>query len=245
MRNYLALGFVWLALLGSPAWAEKVLAVTEEFPPYSFTDPSGHVTGLSTEIVQEMFKRANVEYKISSQPWARAYRTAQDDANVAIFSIVRNEKREDLFKWVGVIATQNSYLFKLKERSDVKAGTIADLKPYVVGGVRDDARTQYLEKEGLSITVVTDNVMNMKKLQLKRIDAFAMDEMSLMALAGKHGIDFNSMEKLVKLDKLTNELTVAFSLKTPDETVERCRVALESMRKDGTLAKITTQWRTK
>jgi len=245
MYKHLLTSFAILLASTSSVWAEKILVVTEEFAPYNFTDETGNITGLSTEIVREVFKRAKLDHAIESQPWARAYRTAQDNSNVAIYSIGRNEEREKLFRWVGVVATWDMYLYKLKSRTDVQASKVADLKSYILGGVRDDVRTMYLLKEGFAVDIVTDDISNIKKLQIGRIDAFATDEMALMALAKKGGVDFNSMEKLLKLDKLSTGLSMAFSLKTPEETVEKCRVALESMKKDGSFNKIAAKWRRK
>mgnify|MGYP000378818409 CR=1 FL=1 len=245
MYKHLLTSFAILLASTSSVWAEKVLVVTEEFAPYNFTDETGNITGLSTEIVREVLKRAKLDHAIESQPWARAYRTAQDNSNVAIYSIGRNEEREKLFQWVGVVATWDMYLYKLKSRTDVQASKVADLKSYILGGVRDDVRTMYLLKEGFAVDIVTDDINNIKKLQIGRIDAFATDEMALMALAKKAGVDFNSMEKLLKLDKLSTGLSMAFSLKTPEETVEKCRVALESMKKDGSFNKIAAKWRRK
>lgn len=240
-KKLFALLSILIATL-STALAGEILVVTEEFAPYNFTDEKVVISGMATEIVREVFRRAKLEFRIESQPWARAYRTAQDTPQAAIFSIGRNEERENLFKWVGSIVNRDVYVYKLKSRTDVKASKLSDLSAYVLGGIRDGARTMYLVSEGLSVDMVTDDIYNIKKLQVNRIDAFPADELALIALAKKSGIDFDSMEKLIKLDKLSGTLYLAFSLKTPDETVEKCRVALESMKKDGTFNKITARW---
>ncbi|HLA36412.1 MAG TPA: hypothetical protein VJ001_16240, partial [Rhodocyclaceae bacterium] len=54
-----------------------------------------------------------------------------------------------------------------------------------------------------------------------------------------------SMEKLMKLDEVSGSLYLAFSLKTPDETVEKCRAALESMKKDGVFDRLAAKWQPK
>lgn len=246
MENCLARVFVaWvlLTLMVGPAFAEKVAVVTEEMAPYNFIDEKDQViTGLSTELVQEIFKRANVEHQIKVYPWARAYRMAQETQNVAIYSLGRNDEREKLFKWVGVIVNREVFLYKLKNRPEIKANSLEDLKPYKLGGIRDGARTMYLRKEGLAIEEANNDASNLKKLQSLRIDAFPIDEPNLVYLSQKHGVDFESMERLIKLEKMSGGLYLAFSLNTADETVEKCRAALDTMVKDGTFNKITARW---
>ncbi len=232
-----------LAFTGGSVFAGKVAVVTEEMAPYNFTDEKDKsVKGLSTELVQEILKRANIDYQIDVFPWARSYRMAQQDPNVAIYSMGRNEERETMFKWVGVIVNREVFLYKLKGRPDIKASSVAELKPYRLGGIRDGMRTMYLKKEGLSVEETTDDSGNLKKLQSRRIDAFPIDEPNLVYLSEKNGVDFDSMERLLKLEKMSGSMYMAFSLKTADETVEKCRTALDSMVKDGTFNKITAKW---
>ncbi len=232
-----------LILLSCPAFAEKVAVVTEEMAPYNFLDEKDKsVKGLSTELVHEILKRANVDYQIDVFPWARSYRMAQDTPNVAIYSMGRNEEREKLFKWVGIVVNREVFVYKLKGRPEVKASTVEDLKAYRLGGIRDGIRTTYLKKEGLTVEEATDDASNIKKLQSRRIDAFPIDEPNLVYLSERNGVDFDSMERLLKLEKMSGGLYMAFSLKTPDETVDKCRAALDSMVKDGTFNKITAKW---
>lgn len=234
---------VSVTLLISPASAENVAVVTEEMPPYNFYDEKDQaVAGLSTELVHEVFKRANIQYHIKVYPWARAYRMAQEAPNIAIYSMGRNEERERLFKWVGVIVNREVFVYKLKGRPSIKANSLEDLKPYKLGGIRDGIRTMYLRKEGLAVEESTDDTSNIKKLQSKRIDAFPIDEPNLVYLSQKNGVDFHSMERMIKLEKLSGGLYLAFSLNTDDVMVGKCRVALDDMVKDGTFQKITAKW---
>ena len=66
-----------------------------------------------------------------------------------IYFIGRNDQRENL--WVGVIAPSDVYLYRLKSRSDIKVGQMADVKHHRIGAVRDDVRPQYLHKAGVPL----------------------------------------------------------------------------------------------
>lgn len=189
MKNCLAsvlTAWVVLNLWTGTTLAQKVTVVTEEMAPYNFVDEKDQVvTGLSTELVREILKRAHIDYQIKIFPWARAYRTAQEAPNVAIYSMGRNDEREKLFKWVGVIVNREVFLYKLKGRPDIKVSSLQDLKPYKLGGIRDGVRTMYLHKEGLAVEEATDDASNIKKLQSRRIDAFPIDEPNLVYLSQK------------------------------------------------------------
>lgn len=238
---------IGLTLLGPafPAMAQKISVVTEEMAPYNFTGNDKVLTGLATDVVKEIFKRAQLDYDIKSYPWARAYLIAQSTPNVAIYSMGRNDEREPMFKWVGTIVQREVYLYKLAARPELKANTLGDVKGMALGGVRAGVRTMYLQKEGLPVAEVTDDSTNLQKLLVKRIDAFPIDEPNLVYLSRMAGVDFDVFEKLLKLDKLSGGLNLAFSLGTPDETVAKARVALEGMHKDGSLKQITARWSTK
>ena len=229
--------FFCLAALG--ATAQKITVVTEEYPPYNYTE-NEKVTGAGTEIVRLMLERAGIEYSLTSYPWARAYKMAQQSPNVMIYSIGRNGSRENAFKWVGIIAPYDVYLYKLKERTDVKVETLDDARQYIVGVVNDDVRAQFLQNEGfaesregpgLQITVKDEN--NLHKLVAGRIDLFPIDELACAHLAKRCEVDFAALEKTCRIDQLSSGLYVAMSMSTPDELVERCRAAMEDIKKDG------------
>ncbi len=231
----------WTAM--HAAHAEKITVVTEEMAPYNFLDDRDKaVSGLATELVQEVLKRAKLDYHIDIYPWARSYRLAQDAPNVAIYSMGRSEEREKLFKWVGLVVNREVFLYKMKGRPELTANSLADLKTMRLGGIRDGIRTMYLKKEGLAVEESTDDASNIKKLQSRRIDAFPIDEPNLVYLSERNGVDFESMERMMKLEKLSGGLYMAFSLQTADETVDKCRVALDGMVKDASFNRITAKW---
>ena len=241
MKKLLLVGLLACVSVCS-AWAQKVTVVTEEYPPYNYLDASKKITGISSDVVEEVLKRAKLDYQLGIYPWARAYQMAQDGPNVLIYSIGRSDKREALFKWVDVIAPYDVYLYRLKSRNDVNVTDLASAKTYKIGGVREDVRAQFLEKEGAKLDIATDDSTNVKKLAAGRIDLMPIDEMGMVALYKREGLDPASVVKTIKLDALSAGLYMAFSKQTPDEVVNRSKAALAEMRKDGTLEKIKAKY---
>jgi polar amino acid transport system substrate-binding protein len=234
----------WLVLsFAASAWGQTLTVVTEEYPPYNFQDNnSKKISGMATEVVEEILKRTSISYKLGIYPWARAYQMAQDAPNVLIYSIGRNEQREALFKWVDVIAPYDVYLYRLKSRPEIKVQSIEDIRHYKIGAVRDDVRAQYLEKAQVPMDLVVEDSANAKKLASRRIDMFPIDELAMVALYKREGLDPVGMVKAFKLEALSTGLYMAFSKQTPDDVVRKCRAALAEIKKDGTFEKIRAKY---
>lgn len=238
---------IWLVVLlaiflAASAGSQTLTVVTEEYPPYNYQGSDKKITGMATEVVTEILKRTKINYKLGIYPWARAYQVAQDAPNVLIYSIGRNDQRENLFKWVGVIAPYDVYLYRLKSRPEVKVDQMTDVKRYRIGAVRDDVRAQYLEKAGVPLDLVIEDSANAKKLASQRIDLFPIDELALVALYKREGLDPASVVKVFKLEALSAGLYMAFSKQTPDEMVRKCKAALAEIKRDGTFDRIRDKY---
>ena len=238
----LVCGAPWGAVAHAQPSTNPITVVTEEYPPYNYQGADNQIAGLSTEVVREALKRARIEYRINLYPWARTYRMAQEQPNVLIYSIARNEQREKLFQWVDVIAQNNAYIYRLKTRPEVKAQHLDELKRFRIGAVRDDYRAQYLAKHAIPLDLAVEDAANAHKLASARIDMFVIDEIAQVALYKREGLDPASVEKVMALPELSSGLYMAFSLKTDSTLVERCRAALREMHRDGTMEKIKARY---
>ena len=235
--------FLTCIFVGAPVFAQSLQVVTEEYPPYNYSE-DGKVVGFCTEVVTEVLNRAKVEYSIHSYPWSKSYKMAQSQPNVLIYSIGRNVEREPLFKWVGVIARTEVYFYKLKSRVDIKIKTFDKVKKYKIGAVRDDFRAQWLMKQGIKdqLTLVPDDRQNMQNLFARKIDIFPIGEFVAYHIAHQEGRAFNDLEKTMYVKDMSADLYMAFSKETPDVLVEKCKKALFEIRKDGTYEKIKSKY---
>jgi len=235
--------FLICIFVGAPASGETLQVVTEEYPPYNYTK-DGKIVGFCTDVVTEILKRANLDHSIQSHPWAESYQKAQTESNVLIYSMGRNVEREPLFKWVDVIARTEVYFYKLKSRPDIKIKTFEDVKKYKIGAVKDDFREQWLAKQGLKeqLTLVTDDRQNMKNLFAHNIDIFPIGEYVAYNIAHQEGRAFSSLEKAMYVKDMSADLYMAFSMETPDVTVEKCKKALFEIKEDGTYEKIKSKY---
>jgi polar amino acid transport system substrate-binding protein len=227
--------------------AHSVEIVTENFPPYNYRE-DGEIRGVGTEVVQAVLKELGIEAKTRIYPWARTIAMAKNNKNTLIYSIGRNEKREKQFKWVGVIAPVDFYLFSLKERNDIDLKTLDDAKQYRIGTIREGIREQYLLSQGFerekNIHSTNEYSQGFEKLELKRIDLWAMPELSAYYIAKKYDHKPSDiLKKQFKLEGVTTEgYHMAFGLETPDELVEDFRAALEKVKASGKYDKIIEKY---
>lgn len=238
-----------LALAGAAAGATEpaIRIVTEEFPPYNLTE-NGRITGLSTEVVEAVLKEVGVAAPIQSMPWARAYDIALNGENVLIYSITRTAMREKLFKWVGVVAPSDWYLFSRADHP-VTLGKLDDAKAFQTATVNEDAGEQYLVSKGFALgrNLQSSNKyeFNYEKLRRGRVELWVANDLVAHHLARRAGDDpAKTLVRSLHLPDLggNDGLYMAFSLKTPDAVVERFRKGLEAVKKSGRYDALNKKW---
>jgi ABC-type amino acid transport substrate-binding protein len=111
--------------------------ITEEFPPFSYKDKNGEITGQSTEIVKEILSRFNQKASITLLPWSEGYNAALTEPDAVLYSVGINEERKPLFKWAGTIGTFD-YVFYAKSGSGTEIKSLdAAKKAGKIGVVKD------------------------------------------------------------------------------------------------------------
>lgn len=235
------------ALSIAAAQEPPIQIVTEEFPPYNLTE-NGRITGLSTEVVEAVLKEAGMSAPIKLMPWARAYDIALNGENVLIYSITRTAMREKLFKWVGVVAPSDWYLFS-RGANPVTLRRLDDAKAFQVATVNEDAGEQYLVSKGFALgkNLQSSNRYehNYEKLRGGRVDLWVANDLVAHYLARRAGDDPNkSLVRSLHLPDLggNDGLYMAFSQKTPDAVVERFRKGLEAVKRNGSFEALKRKW---
>lgn len=231
---YTIITFMFL-LFPFQANSETIQVLTEEMPPYNYTE-DGVIKGISTEVVRLVLNRAGLDYSIKSYPWKRSYKMALSDPNTPIYSIGRNTKREGLFKWVGTISSVNIYLWKMKNRPEIKIKTFEDVRKYKISSVLEDYTTQYLiSKKIEGLDMVRSYALIIRKLYRQRTDLMIIDELTLFYLIRKEAkkdnrVKFQDFEKIFFARDISADMYMAFSNNTSNDIVERSRKALSELK---------------
>jgi len=248
MKYLIIFAVLFLSMLST---AEKITVLTEEFPPFSYTE-NGKITGASTEIVEAVFKEAGIDYEIKVLPWARAINEAQREKNSALYSTMRLPEREKLFKWIGEITVPGYSVYALKYRTDIEIKTMEDLKKYKIGTVKDDSREQFFINKGFVIGKNIDQiagseatVQNLKKLEIKRIDLWPMPDAVAEYIVRQQGKDPDQLiRKVYALEELSKTgLYLAMHKDTPDVVVIKLQTAFKKLKKSGFINRVLAKWR--
>lgn len=114
--------------------AESLTYLTENFPPYNYGQ-TGSLSGVAVDVLELLFEELNIDLTpadIVLTDWHNAYDRVQNEEGTVLFSMVRNNDRESLFKWVGPIAPHKEIIVA-RAGSGVKIITDEDLSQYTIG----------------------------------------------------------------------------------------------------------------
>jgi polar amino acid transport system substrate-binding protein len=206
-------------------------------PPFNFTDKTGQVRGISTDILITILNRAGIkaDYNdIESLPWLRAHKIAEKEPNAILYSVARTPRREKLFQWIGPIHTVViGFIAPKKLRIKIKSPD--DLKKYHIGVLHDSAPEQVIRsKTGLTdknlVCVSTmDQLMGM--LRMGRVDMIAHADMAMAYLMAAHHMKPSQYEMVFPVARLG--LYFACSFSTPGALVLRLQKELDMMKAPG------------
>jgi len=241
-RGCIAILSAILVGVAAPAAAAALALLTDENPPFSFTD-KGKLEGSAADVVREMATRAGVPAKFESLAGNKAFVRAQADRDTCVFATPRLENRERLFSWIGPIATN---LWAVYGKGDFAPTirTLKDLAPYRIGAVSRDPKVDFLRDNGLpDVRVFRDDTQNPQRLFLARdnpdhIDLWITDLYAGRAAAkAAKGADV----KLVFI-AFEEPLFLACSPRTDPGIVKALTDALDAMKADGSFKRITVEY---
>ena len=235
--------FSLLLLSGFMATHSQALQLlTEEYPPFSYTQ-NKQVKGMSTEVVTEIGRRAQIPMEISVVTWTDAYQAGQSKRDTCIYSTARLGNRERIFKWVGPLAVNAWGLFA-KDGFNGKIQKIADARPYRIGGVTEDAKVEWLKQQAVTnIVTVKDEKLIPRMLTLDRKQQGAVDLWIASVYAAKTIADEANVKDLKLVLKAGEQhLWLACNPGVPDTTIKALSEALDAMKKDGTYNKISATY---
>ncbi|WP_018150367.1 substrate-binding periplasmic protein [Leeia oryzae] len=228
MRYWIAL---LIASLGLQAQALSLL--TEDYPPFNYAEPNGHISGISTEIVQQLMRDAKLPYTITLLPWSRAISLTQVEADTCVFSMSRIPERELGYKWIGPLVSNDWILYGLKDAKPIMQ--LSDIERMRVGSYQGDAIIPWMHSRGYDVDVAPNDDVNPQKLLLKRIDYWATGK-----LIGQYRLKQQKLEDKIVPIMVFNRTSMylACNRKVPDALVDRLNGLLQAMQKRGVVKSI-------
>jgi len=237
-----------MSFFSSVSFAQEIQIVTNDFPPYSFKK-NNKMTGLATEILQAILADLKLDIEIKQYPWPRAFKMATTEKNVLIFPLARTLDRENIFNFIGEVAPRTMYFYKLKSRTDIEINAIEDLKKYKHGVVSNYASHKRLIKLGVpNIEAVTNDIQNIQKLAMGRIDLYAQDKVifshniKLYNQVNKEKLSFSDFERAFDFPTEGKGRFLSFGPDADPAIVNKFRKSFDNIKNSGLLDVIKAKY---
>ena len=214
---------------------------TEQYPPLTFRNNQGDLTGFGVDVASEIMKRNQIFADIRLTLWSNAYELALHNPDFCLFTMDRTPARDTLFQWVGPIGT-NTTFFYVKNGSGITISSIDDARNLAsVGTVSFWFSDQYLREQGFTNLVSdSDPKIMTEKLMQGEIDAFVCTSVTFPDILKDLGYEYAQVQPAFSL--LSSDYYIAFSKNTPVSMVNLWQSTFESLKQDGTYQAIQHKW---
>ena len=243
MKALIGFVVVFMVCLASDGMADEkhIALATFEYPPYYGEQLENY--GFIAEIITEAYARMNYDVDITFYPWPRAVEYAKEGEKAnGIFTFgTVTEERLQLFVYADPLPPL-VYGFYKRVEDQIAFTTYEALRPYRIGVVRGYVYGAGFEaaRSTLKIDEVTTDELNVRKLELGRIDLMLIDKYNASYLIRTKYPEF--VEKIEWIEPLIKEEPqyLAISKKAPDsqQKVDDFNRGLKLIQEDGTIEKI-------
>lgn len=219
----------------------SLLIYTEDYPPLTYVNSYGEITGFGSDIIGEIMKRNQIYTDIKLSQWNIGYELALNNPNFCLFTMDRTPIRDTLFQWVGPLGTNSTY-FYTKTGSGITILSLDDAKNLdAVGTVSSWFSDQYLRELGFTNLVSGGDPETMtEKLMQGEIDAFVCSGVTFTSIL--RGIGYDPDQVSASFELMSSDYYIAFSHGTSVEVVNQWQQTLDAMKQDGTYDNIYSKW---
>ncbi|MCP3926468.1 MAG: amino acid ABC transporter substrate-binding protein [Desulfobacterales bacterium] len=236
MKNrILALFLTVFLIISANCYAEKVIFTTFRIPLMVIDNKKG----VFIELTHEIGKRAGVDYRIIVvSPKGAIHKFMAKKADILFPALdVNFPKGIKHIKSSELIYVKADYVFTKKGKRVLR--TMGDLEGKRIGITLGYPYVfELISNNLIKIDVASSDVLNVRKLNAERFDAFVVEEKSGIKAFEQAGLK-NQMQYDKRVPLSRQDVFYAFqSNKKGKMLSERISKALASMKKDGTFAKI-------
>lgn len=219
-----------------------VLGLDDSFPPMGFRDADNNIVGFDIDVAKAVAAKLGVELVLQPIDWAakeQELNTGNIDCIWNGFSISEERKKQVAFS----VPYMDNHM-AMVVRADDGIASNADLAGKVVGVQAGSTAQEALMAETALVESLAgapvefkDNMTALMDLETGGVDAVLMDD-----VVANYYIAINQKNFVVLSDALsTEEYAIGFRL-NDTALVKAVDDALAALAKDGTLAKIATEW---
>lgn len=222
--------FLLLLLPSSLLQGSTLNACFSHWPPYSYLDDNGQAKGLSIQVYKTIAAKAGFELSFTELPWQRckgSLSTGRYDAVVDGGPSIPDSLYSSLrpIVWVQMVWVHNEY--PSEEYKDYAQFTNTRIGHNRGFGYPDD----FYSFNGFAKRITVNNdLLGLKMLHARRLDAFMGDLYNNRYLSDRHGLNVKPLFP----PNMVKRMTMAFSTSHRKEHIKFERAIKETF-KEGTL----------
>lgn len=223
--------------------AQKVINIGTEgvYAPFTFVDETGKLTGYDVEVITEAAKRAGIKINFVATPWDSMFLGLESKKyDIIANQIGKNPDREKKYLFSEsylvsgaqlIVKDTNKKITSLNDLKGKKVGTS-------VGSNYNKLLTEFDKNKEINLVYYDGDVTQVfQDISLGRIDATVNDRLTVGENIKKLGL------KVKTVGKPLNEVPSFFVFRKDSADLKaKIDKALLSMKKDGTLGKISKKW---
>ena len=221
----------------------KVINIGTEgvYAPFTFVDEKGKLTGYDIEVITEAAKRAGIKINFVPTPWDSMFLGLESKKyDIIANQISKNPDREKkylfsesyLISGAQIIVRDNNN--KIKSLNDLKGKKVGTS----VGSNYNKILTEFDKNKQINLVYYDGNVTEIfQEISIGRLDATVNDRLTVGENVKKLGL------KVKTVGAPINQIPSYFIFRQDSADLKNSiDKALLSMKKDGTLARISRKW---
>lgn len=227
----------FLVIVANMSSANEQVIISGHFarPPIDWQEEE-KIVGAGIEILEMIFQELGIEVESRYVgPWKRVLVNLEDGEIDVMCGLYLTEERKEFAEFTEPFSDDNVTIFVWHDRA-FPFETWDDLQGKIFGDILGASRGQEFEKwreqHNAKIEYVSDNLLNLKKLEVGRIDCFIASYYLGIMYIRKHGYE----GKIIPLKKpvSTQQLRYAFSKKSPFvKYLPQINQHIQKMRENG------------
>ncbi|WP_456271951.1 amino acid ABC transporter substrate-binding protein [Bacillus sp. AK031] len=216
---------------------ELLIGTEGTYPPFTFHDESGELTGFDVEIAREVANRLDVEPVFKETQWDAMF----EGLNSNRFDMIANqvgirEDRQEKYDFSIPYIESSAVLVAKKGNEDVN--TFEDIEGMTSAQSLTSNYKDIAESYGAEIQGVDGLAQAIQLLEQGRVDVTVNDKLSILDYINTKP---NAGIEIVATEEDASESGLMFR-KGNEQLVEEVNKALEEMMEDGTYAEISEKW---
>ena len=213
----------------------------DTYPPFSYVDVDGNLTGIDVELAREAFGRIGYHPEFVIINWEEKKELLHEGKIQCIWSSFTMDGREEEYHWAGPYM-ESHQVIAVNEGSDIH--TLQDLKGKTIA-VQSTTKPEDILRSHDERIPELRRVISVQKRDLifillskGYVDALAAHDTAVEEFEKECGLKFRILDEPLQ----TVGLGAAFDIDDQSGLNEKVSCALEEMRKDGTTRRILEKY---